>query len=128
MLDDRTGSSRPARPGTGRHIWTGAANRFGWTSLLGRPAGGASVPAGAVPARLASVKGLPPAFIGVGTLDLFYDEDVAYAGALAAAGIAVDLAVVPAAFHSFDGVAPASRASKAFTERWLRDLSAALSA
>lgn len=126
MLDDRTGSSRPAKPGVGRHIWTAAANRFGWTSLLGRPAGGASAPAGAVPARLANVTGLPPAFIGVGTLDLFYDEDVAYAQTLAAAGIAVDLAVVPAAFHAFDGVAPQARASKAFTERWLRDLAAAL--
>jgi acetyl esterase/lipase len=81
-----------------------------------------------VPARLADVKGLPPAFIGVGTLDLFYDEDVAYAGALTVAGVPVDLVVVPAAFHAFDGVAPLSRASKAFTARWLRDLSAAIAA
>ncbi|MDO6412876.1 alpha/beta hydrolase fold domain-containing protein [Sphingomonas sp. BIUV-7] len=128
MLDDRTASSRPARPGTGQFIWTPQANRFGWASLLGQAPGGAGAPAGAVPARVASVKGLPPAFIGVGTLDLFYDEDIAYAEALTLAGIGVDLAVVPAAFHAFDGVAPAARASRAFTERWLRDLSMALAA
>lgn len=126
MLDDRTASRRPAKPGTGRFVWTPAANRFGWTSLLGQPAGGSTVPRGAVPARLADVRGLPPAFIGVGTLDLFYDEDIAYADALTVAGIPVDLAVVPAAFHAFDGVAPLSRASRAFTERWMRDLSAAI--
>jgi acetyl esterase/lipase len=126
MLDDRTASSRSARPGTGRFVWTPAANRFGWASLLGHPPGGPTAPAGAVPARLTNVKGLPPAFIGVGTLDLFYDEDIAYADALTVAGIPVDLAVVPAAFHAFDGVAPLSRASRAFTERWMRDLSAAL--
>ncbi|WP_293975970.1 alpha/beta hydrolase [Sphingomonas sp.] len=126
MLDDRTGSSVPARPGTGQFIWTAAANRFGWTSLLGQPAGGANPPAGAVPARLADVRGLAPAFIGTGTLDLFYDEDVAYAGRLAAAGVPIDLAVVPGAFHAFDGIAAAARASRAFTERWMRDLATAI--
>jgi acetyl esterase/lipase len=126
MLDDRTASSRPARPGTGQFIWTPEANRFGWTSLLGYPAGSRTPPPGAVPARLADVKGLPPAFIGVGTLDLFYDEDIAYADALTVAGVPVDLAVVPAAFHAFDGIAPMSRASITFTARWMRDLSAAI--
>jgi acetyl esterase/lipase len=126
MLDDRTGSLRPARPGTGKFVWTEAANRFGWTSLLGQPAGGARVPAGVVPARRSDLAGLPPAFVGVGTLDLFLDEDIAYAGALAAAGVAVDLAVVPGAFHAFDGVAPQARASRAFTARWIDDLARAL--
>lgn len=126
MLDDRTASTRPARPGTGQFIWTPEANRFGWRSLLGQAPGGASVPQGSVPARLTDVRGLPPAFIGVGTLDLFYDEDIDYATRLAGAGIAVDLAVVPAAFHAFDGVAPTARASKAFTARWMKDLAAAI--
>ncbi len=126
MLDDRTGSSRPGRPGTGAFIWTAQANRFGWSSLLGVPAGGARVPGGLVPARRHDLAGLPPAFIGVGTLDLFLDEDIAYAGALRAVGVPVDLAVVPAAFHAFDGIAPQSRASLDFTRRWIADLAAAL--
>ncbi|WP_232474201.1 alpha/beta hydrolase [Sphingomonas sp. MA1305] len=127
MLDDRTGSTRAARPGTGEFIWTPAANRFGWTALLGVPAGSARVPANVVPARRADLAGLPPAFIGVGTLDLFLDEDLAYAGALTAAGVSVDLAVVPGAYHAFDGVAPWARASQAFTARWIDDLTRALS-
>lgn len=127
MLDDRTGSSRAARPGTGEFIWTPAANRFGWSSLLGVPAGSSQVPDAAVPARRLDVKGLPPAFIGVGTLDLFRDEDIDFAGRLAAGGVAVDLAVVPGAYHAFDGVAPWARASQAFTRRWVDGLAAALS-
>lgn len=125
MLDDRTASSRPERPGTGQFVWTAAANRYGWQSMLGAAPGSASVPAG-VPARLADLRGLPPAFIGVGTLDLFFDEDLAYADRLTQAGVQVDLAVVPAAFHAFDGIAAASRASKAFTARWMADLATAI--
>jgi acetyl esterase/lipase len=126
MLDDRTGSSRPARAGTGDFVWTAAANRFGWSSLLGMPAGSARVPTRTVPGRRDDLAGLPPAFVGVGTLDLFLDEDIAYAGRLAAAGVPVDLAVVPGAFHAFDGVAPLARASRAFTARWIAGLTAAL--
>jgi acetyl esterase/lipase len=126
MLDDRTGSTRPASPGTGDFIWTAGSNRFGWTSLLGVPAGSAGVPAEAVPSRRGDLAGLPPAFIGVGTLDLFVGEDIAYAGALAAAGVPVDLAVVPGAYHAFDGIAGEARASRAFTARWMADLATVL--
>ena len=126
MLDDRTGSSRRPRPGTGDFVWTAAANRFGWSSLLGVPAGSDRVPPRTVPGRREDLAGLPPAFVGVGTLDLFLDEDIAYAQRLAAAGVPVDLAVVPGAFHAFDGVAPMARASRAFTARWIAGLTAAL--
>jgi acetyl esterase/lipase len=125
MLDDRTGSSRAARPGTGAFVWTAAANRFGWSSLLGVPAGGARVPERLVPARRRDLAGLPPAFVGVGTLDLFLDEDIAFAGALRAAGVPVDLVTVPAAFHAFDGIAPMARASRDFTARWIAGLATA---
>jgi acetyl esterase/lipase len=40
MLDDRTGSTMPVPPYIGHYIWTAASNRFGWTSLLGKPASG----------------------------------------------------------------------------------------
>ena len=126
MLDDRTGSSRPARAGTGDFVWTAAANRYGWSSLLGVAAGSDAVPPRTVPARRSDLAGLPPAFIGVGTLDLFLDEDIAYAGALTAAGVPVDLAVVPGAFHAFDNIAATARASRAFTARWIAGLTAAL--
>ena len=105
MLDDRTGTTRGVPPHVGTLIWTRAQNHFGWESFLGVAPGRASAPKNAVPARVANLKGLPPAFIGVGTLDLFHDEDVDYAQRLNAAGVPAELIVVPGAFHGFDGIA-----------------------
>src|SRR6266849_4763043 len=79
QLDDRTGSTRPAPPAIGHFMWNAGANRLAWSSLLGVPAGSSRVPAAAVPARVATVAGLPPAWIGVGALDLFVEEDMEYA-------------------------------------------------
>jgi acetyl esterase/lipase len=103
MLDDRTGSARPAPPEIGRILWRPADNRFGWTSLLGVPAGSAHVPKGSVPARLEDLRGLPPAFIAVGSIDLFVDEDIDYARRLVDTGIPTELHVYPACFHGFNG-------------------------
>lgn len=104
MLDDRTGSTVAKPPYMGAIGWDAPSNRFGWTSLLGVPAGSARVPAGSVPARVADLKGLPPAFIGVGSIDLFVDEDVDYARRLLDAGVPTELVVVPGGFHGFDFV------------------------
>ena len=118
MLDDRTGSTRQMPPHLGHYVWTPASNRFGWTSLLGVPAGSASVPPNSVPARVSDLKGLPPAFIGVGAIDLFAPEDIEYAQRLLAAGIAVELNVVPGAFHGFDGLVPNANLSRQFAQAW----------
>ena len=107
MLDDRTGSSVTPPPPMGAFSWTAGANRLGWECFLGMAPGGASVPPRAVPARAASLAGLPPAWIGVGSIDLFADEDLAYARRLADAGVPVELNLVPGAYHGFDG-GPAS--------------------
>ena len=105
MLDDRTAIRHPAPPQLERFIWTPGDNRYGWSALLGRPAGSRRSPYGAVPARVDDLRGLPPAFIGVGSIDLFVDEDIEYARRLVAVGIPTELHVVPGAFHGFD-VAP----------------------
>ncbi len=127
MLDDRTGSVRmPAAPAVGAFIWTPASNVLGWTCLLGAPAGGASPPPGSVPARVDDLRGLPPAWIGVGTLDLFHDEDVAYARRLRAAGVRTTLQVVDGAYHGFDILMKAAAPSKAFTDSWMSTLAHAL--
>lgn len=118
QLDDRTGSSHPAAPAIGDFMWTPSANRFAWSSLLGVPAGSSRVPAGAVPARVASVAGLPPAWIGVGSIDLFVEEDMEYARRLVHAGIATELLVVPGAFHGFDLLVPDAEVSKHFCASW----------
>jgi acetyl esterase/lipase len=118
QLDDRTGSTRAEPPAIGHFLWTASANRLAWSSLLGVPAGSSKVPAGAVPARVASVDGLPPAWIGVGSIDLFVEEDMEYAQRLIHAGIATELLVMPGAFHGFDLLVPDAKASKQFSASW----------
>jgi acetyl esterase/lipase len=116
MLDDRTGSSRKVSGFIGEYIWTKVSNQFGWSSLLGVPAGSQQVPAGAVPARVADLARLPAAFIGVGALDLFIEEDLDYASRLIAAGVPVEVHVAPGAYHGFDGLAPETAPARQFTQ------------
>jgi triacylglycerol lipase len=52
--------------------------------------------------RVSDVAGLPPAFISVGALDLFLEEDICYASRLLRAGIPAELHVYPGAFHGFE--------------------------
>ena len=101
MLDDRTGSSADRHPFCGEFVWTPAKNRVGWQALLGRDPGGPDVPADAVPARALDLSGLPPAFIAVGALDLFLEEDMEFARRLMRAGVPTELHVIPGAFHGF---------------------------
>lgn len=114
MLDDRT----VLRAIDGRHhrLWNAASNRLGWSSYLAREPGSDGIPDHAAPARRQDLSGLPPAWIGVGTLDLFHDEDVAYAQKLREAGIPTDLEIVEGAFHGFDAVLPGSPVSRRFFE------------
>ena len=72
------------------------------------------MPAGAVPSRVENLTGLPPAFIGVGSIDLFVDEDVDYARRLIDSGVPTQLCVVPGAYHGFDLFAPEAPVSKAY--------------
>ena len=118
VLDDRTGSTREMPPYMGHFLWTPAANRFAWSSLLGMPPGSASPPLGSVPARVKDLSGLPPAFIGVGSIDLFCDEDIEYARRLAMAGISAELFIVPGAYHGFDIVAPEAKLTVQFQDVW----------
>lgn len=105
MLDDRT-VTRTDLAGRTVRLWTAKSNRFGWTSYLGVEPGSDGVSPYAAPARRDDLRGLPPAWIGVGTLDLFHDEDLEYARRLDAAGVPCELRVVPGAFHGFDGLFP----------------------
>ncbi len=114
MLDDRTGSTVAPPEHVGQFVWNAGSNRFGWASLLGQAPGLKSVPAGSVPARVANLAGLPPAFIAVGGLDLFAAEDIAFAERLNAAEVPVELLVVPGAYHAFDALAPNARVARQF--------------
>lgn len=127
MLDDRTGSAVRVPDFIGTIGWNEAGNRFGWSSLLGQPAGQASAPYGGVPARIETLAGLPPTFIGVGGLDLFVDENLEYGRRLVAAGVPTRLHLTPGAYHGFDFIAPESRASRSFTAAWKEELGRAFS-
>lgn len=116
MIDDRTGTdAAPAPvPGTGEHIWTAEANRFGWRALLGVEPGTDAVAVAAVPARRTDLGGLPPAFIGTAALDLFVGENIDYARRLIACGVATELLVAPGAYHGFDQFVPDAAVSRRF--------------
>ncbi len=101
MLDDRTVIRADSTIKT--HInWNRDSNRLGWKSYLSNMPGTANLPAYAVPSRRLTLAGLPPAWIGVGTLDLFYQEDIAYAQQLRADGVECEIVEVAGAFHGFD--------------------------
>ncbi|MBO0796637.1 MAG: alpha/beta hydrolase, partial [Ktedonobacteraceae bacterium] len=102
-------------------IWMPEANRFGWTSLLGQEPGGPDVSPYAAAARAEHLEDLPAAFINVGALDLFLEEDLEYARRLMRAGVPTELHVYPGAYHGFRMVANAR-----VTQTALRDQLTAL--
>jgi acetyl esterase/lipase len=87
-------------------IWSRELNAFAWRQYLGPLYGGDDVPAYAAPARARDLAGVAPAYIHVGGLDGFVHENVEYAARLLAAGVAVELHVLPLVPHGFDMVAP----------------------
>lgn len=106
MLDDRTG----AAGGSARHVmWSGRDNRIAWQWYLG-----SADPEVAVPARRMDLAGVAPAWVGVGSLDLFHDESVEYANRLQEAGVAAHLHIADGAFHAFDMIAPNAAVSQRF--------------
>jgi acetyl esterase/lipase len=113
MIDDR--SIAPASetvPDT--FVWTRENNRMGWRAYLGREPGGTDVSPYAAAARATDLAGLPPAYIPVGGLDLFLDENITYAQRLLAAGVPTELHVYPGAFHGFNGFVPGAEISRRF--------------
>jgi acetyl esterase/lipase len=104
MLDDRqlTASSRQ----DGLPVWSRGSNAFGWKSYLGELYGRDDVPPTAAPARATDLAGLPPAFVCVGAVDGFRDEDADYALRLNQAGVPAELHVYPGACHGFTLFAP----------------------
>jgi triacylglycerol lipase len=121
MLDDRT-VLKCDHEDRGEFLWTPGSNRLGWTSYLGHPPTMAAAPEYAAPARRQNLRGLAPAWIGVGTLDLFYPENKAYARRLNEAGVPCELYEVAGAYHGFDGMRPGASVSKAFRARSMEAL------
>ncbi len=110
MLDDR--NVRPDPHLVPHATWTFENNFAGWSALLGNDMGRDSVSPLAAPARLANFAGLAPAYIEVGELDIFRDENLAYAQRIAAAGIPLELHVHPGAPHGYDRRAPQAQLTR----------------
>jgi acetyl esterase/lipase len=120
MLDDRSSltSDNP-----NYRLWNPRSNQFGWTAYLGD-----ADPRVAVPGRRDDLSGLAPAWIGVGTNDLFHDEDLAYAERLIAAGVPCQVEVVQGAFHGFDLWVPKAQVSQRFFDSQCQSLRSSLAA
>lgn len=121
MLDDRTAADRTLDVHD-HWVWNNELNRMGWSSYLPVAPGAITVPDYAVPARRQDLSGLPPTWICVGDIELFLDEDTAYAERLRAAGVEVELDVVAGAPHGFENWAaetPPARVLVARAEEWL---------
>jgi acetyl esterase/lipase len=100
MLDDRTAHQQ--RLDTPRHrVWSNRNNRFAWNAYLGAHARAEGL-SYAVAARRADLSQLPPAWLGVGTCDLFLDEVRDYRTRLEAAGVEITYEEVAGAIHGFD--------------------------
>lgn len=101
MIDDRneTPSSHEI---TDIGIWDRAGNIEAWAWYLG----GQEPDQYAAPARADDLSGLPPAFIDVGTADLFRDEDIAFAQRLMQAGVPTELHINPGSYHASETFAP----------------------
>jgi acetyl esterase/lipase len=119
MIDDRFVSVSSTMETIG---WTTAASRLGWSCYLGVAPGSDGVSPYAAPARAEDLSGLPPAFICVGDLDNFRDEDLEYARRLSDAGIPTELHIYPGVPHAFENSAPEIAVSLRFS----RDITDAL--
>ncbi|MGL4647777.1 MAG: alpha/beta hydrolase, partial [Caldilineaceae bacterium] len=122
MLDDRT-AAKTELDAINHPIWNNRQNRYGWQAYLGVEPGAAQLPDYAAPARRGDLRGLPPTWIGVGDIELFYAEGRTYAERLAAAGVDCTLDLVAGAPHAVEAVARESRIAQEYVARaheWLR--------
>lgn len=107
-------------------FWSRKNNLIGWSAYLQKEPGSANIPIYAAPARAKDLGGLPPTFIGVGTPDLFRDEDITYAHRLMKAGVPTELHVYVDGFHAFDVFVPEAETTKRFIADYTKSLSRAL--
>ncbi len=125
MLDDRT-VLRTDHAGTGAFVWTPVSNRYGWSAYLGAEPRDHDDRVHAAPARATDLSGLPPAWIGVGQLDLFHAEDVDYAHRLIEAGVPCELVEEPGMYHAADQLRMNTARMQAYRQSMLDALQHAL--
>jgi acetyl esterase/lipase len=120
MLDDRAHAPDPQL--LPFLTWTYDDNVTGWAALLGDSAGGDDVSPYAAPARATDLSGLPATYIDIGDLDIFRDEDIAYARRLSDAGVPTELHLHPGCPHAFEALARGADVSRRAINDRLRRL------
>jgi acetyl esterase/lipase len=123
MLDDRTAARRELDE-IGHLIWDNSLNHFGWSSYLDMEPGAPKVPDYAAPARRENLQGLPPAWIGFGSIELFRQEDESYAERLKSAGCDVRVEIVEGAPHGFEAWGAQTGIGREYLQKarnWLAD-------
>lgn len=92
-------------------VWKRRTSFNAWEMYLDGEPGDAASPYAAA-ARAEDLSGLPPAYICVGSEDLFRDEDLEYARRLHAAGVPCEYAIFPGVYHAGESFVPTARISQ----------------
>ncbi|WP_309114328.1 alpha/beta hydrolase [Saccharothrix sp.] len=112
MLDDRN-ETVSTRQYDGLGAWDRNNNDTAWNAILGPLRGTDQASPYQVPARMADLSGLPPAYVDVGAAEIFRDEAVAYASRIWATGGQAELHVWAGGYHGFAGFSPDAEVSRA---------------
>lgn len=115
-VDDRLDTSS-MRAFTDTPVWHRPNAIVSWDAYLGEGVPGTpSVSPYAAPARATDLTGLPPAYVSVMQFDPLRDEGIAYATALLAAGVTVELHLFPGTFHGSSLLPTAAVSRREFAE------------
>ena len=107
-------------------VWKQSTSFNAWEMYLdGVPGKQASPYAAAT--RATDLTGLPPAYICVGSEDLFRDENMDYAHRLITAGVPCEFSIYPGLYHGADSFIPTAKVSRRLNHAFLHALDHALS-
>ena len=106
---------------TNHPVWNQRTSFNAWEMYLDGVPGKDASPY-AAPARASDLSGLPPAYVCVGAMDLFRDEDIDYARRLWAADVPCELSVYPGLFHGGDSFMPQAAVSRRLERGFLHAL------
>jgi acetyl esterase/lipase len=115
-LDDRLESASINRF-TDTPVWNRPRAEVSWNAYL-KGLTGSAVPMYAAPARASDLSGLPSTYISVGTYDPLRDEGIAYAHALLAADVPLELHLFPGTFHGSHALDFVPISQRENEERW----------
>ena len=106
-------------------VWKQETSFNAWEMYLDGEPGEAASPYAAA-SRARDLSGLPPAYLCVGSEDLFRDEDIEYGQRLIAAGVPCEMSVFPGLYHGADSFVPNARISRRLNRSFLHALDDAL--